>query len=78
VARKKRESGELPPDWRTLCPSGHKHIKAPAPGWKGVKDGVIRFEAEENNIKFETWLSELKHSKWNTAWEMFWSKEMQE
>lgn len=78
VVKKKRESGELPPDWHTLCPSGHKHIKAPSPGWKGVKDGVICFEVEENNTRFETWLNELKHSKWNTAWETFWSKEMQE
>lgn len=78
MAKQKRESGELPPDWRTLCPPGHKHIKAPAPGWKGVKDGVIRFEVEENNIRFDTWLKELKFTKWDEAWELFWSKEMQE
>jgi hypothetical protein len=78
VAKQKRESGELPADWRTLCPPGHKHIKAPAPGWKEVMDGVIRFEVEENNIKFDTWLKELKFRKWNEALEMFWSKEMQE
>jgi hypothetical protein len=45
---------------------------------EGVKDGVIRFELEENNVKFATWLNNLKHTKWNVAWEDFWSKEMQE
>ncbi|KAH8893455.1 hypothetical protein GQ53DRAFT_840505 [Thozetella sp. PMI_491] len=71
-----RESGELPPDWRTLCPVGHKHIKAPVEGWKGLKDGIMKFETEE--VKFDVWLLELKQKKWTEAWERFWSEEMRE
>jgi hypothetical protein len=66
--------GELPPDWRTLCATGHKHIKAPVDGWNGIKDGVMKFETGE--IRFDTWLLELKGTKWAGAWERVWSEEM--
>ncbi|KAK3357835.1 hypothetical protein B0T25DRAFT_499441 [Lasiosphaeria hispida] len=57
------------PHWRVVCPKGHKHIKVPAEGWRGIKDGVICFQ-HGSGIKFATWLQELE-KKWNAAWEAF-------
>jgi len=45
-------------------------------GWKGIKNGVMRFETE--NIRFDTWLLELKGKKWMEAWERFWCEELRE
>jgi tetratricopeptide (TPR) repeat protein len=36
----------------------HEYLKGPVNGWKGVKDGVIRYEEKE--IKFTVWLENLK------------------
>ncbi|KAI1841090.1 hypothetical protein JX266_012748 [Neoarthrinium moseri] len=67
-----KENGKLPEPWRTLCPAGHKHIKAPAEGWNGVKDGVLRIGTSE--IAFRAWLAELEAKKWPAAWDRFWSE----
>jgi hypothetical protein len=67
-----RERGELPAHWRTLCPAGHRHIKAPVEGWKGVKAGVLRIG--ESKVPFRDWLAELETKKWPAAWERFWSE----
>ncbi|KAH8673354.1 hypothetical protein BX600DRAFT_508630 [Xylariales sp. PMI_506] len=71
--RLKRESGELPPVWRTLCPQGHKHLRAPMEGWGGVKNGVIT--VGEEKFVFTDWLKELKDVKWPKAWDEFWTRE---
>lgn len=71
--RSERLSGKLPPDWRVICPAGHKHIKAPAEGWKGLKNGVLKFEDKE--MVFRDWLVELKEKKWPEAWERYWDGE---
>jgi hypothetical protein len=68
-----RLSGKLPPDWRVICPAGHKHIRAPVEGWKGLKNGVLRFEDKE--VIFRDWLVELKEKKWPEAWERYWDGE---
>ncbi|CZR57803.1 uncharacterized protein PAC_07692 [Phialocephala subalpina] len=36
--------GEPWTEWKTYCGDNHKYIKGPMPGWKGVKDGVLRIE----------------------------------
>ncbi|KAF8860934.1 hypothetical protein BDZ45DRAFT_293513 [Acephala macrosclerotiorum] len=44
---KKRDAcnkGEPWTEWKTFCGENHKYIKGPMPGWKGVKDGVLRIE----------------------------------
>jgi hypothetical protein len=48
-----REKGDLPADWRAICQKGHRHIRAPVKGWKGVRDGVLRFEDRE--LRFKDW-----------------------
>ncbi|PKS12614.1 hypothetical protein jhhlp_000822 [Lomentospora prolificans] len=68
--RADRLSGKLPPDWRVICPAGHKHVKAPAEKWKGLKNGVLKFEDKE--VTFHDWLVELKEKKWPEAWERYW------
>lgn len=72
--RLQREKGELPPAWRTVCPVGHKHIKAPVEGWKGVKGGVISIGDEK--VVFSDWLKELRDIKWPKAWDNFWAEEL--
>ncbi|KAI0129137.1 hypothetical protein BJ170DRAFT_682921 [Xylariales sp. AK1849] len=69
-----REEGRLPPAWRTTCPKGHKHVKAPIAGWAGVKNGIITIGEEK--IVFTKWLKELKDVKWPNAWKTFWAQEM--
>jgi tetratricopeptide (TPR) repeat protein len=39
-------------------PQKHEYLKGPVNGWKGVKDGVIRYEGKE--VKFNVWLEGLK------------------
>lgn len=67
-----REKGELEPDWRVICPPGHRHIKAPVEGWRGVKDGKMRIGKEE--MLFKTWLTQLE-VQWKKYWEGFWTTE---
>lgn len=55
----------------TFCGKGHKHIKGPLEGWAGIKDGTIMIEGEQD-VAFDSWLSELKEVKWKEAWEKFW------
>jgi tetratricopeptide (TPR) repeat protein len=66
-----REKGELEPDWRVICPQGHKHVKAPIEGWRGVRNGIMRIGTEE--IPFKTWLVQLE-VKWTKYWEEFWTE----
>ena len=49
--------------WRTVCPQGHRHVKAPVEGWKGVnlKEGKLRIGDEE--VSFNEWLISLE-DKW--------------
>jgi ferredoxin len=56
--RIQRGRGELAPAGRTVCPVDHKHIEAPAAGWKGVKDGVMTIE--DQMIVFRDWLKGLE------------------
>lgn len=67
-----REKGELEPDWRVICPQGHRHVKAPIEGWRGVKDGKLRIGTEE--LLFKTWLAQLEMN-WTKYWENFWTDE---
>lgn len=67
-----REKGELEPDWRILCPPGHRHIKAPIEGWRGVKDGKFRIGKEE--IPFKSWLAQLE-VRWSKYWAEYWMDE---
>ncbi|KAK0610047.1 hypothetical protein B0T17DRAFT_545786 [Bombardia bombarda] len=61
------------PNWRVICPKGHKHIKAPVEGWKGIKDGVMVFEDATKNQGVAAWLQELEF-KWTAAWDRFWAE----
>jgi len=69
--REAREKGELEPDWRVVCPQGHKHVKAPVEGWRGVKDGKLRIG--ETEIPFQEWLNGVE-SKWAAYWDRYWSE----
>ncbi|SPO05139.1 uncharacterized protein DNG_07825 [Cephalotrichum gorgonifer] len=71
--RAERDDGRPEDGWKSACPKGHLHIKAPVEGWKGLKGGVLRFEDKE--VPFHHWLTELKEKTWPEAWERFWSEE---
>lgn len=62
--------GKLEAGWQVVCPQGHRHIKAPVEGWRGVKDGVMRLGSEE--IPFRVWLGKLEE-QWARHWEEFWT-----
>jgi hypothetical protein len=66
-----RDKGELEPDWRTMCPKGHRHVKAPIEGWRGIKSGMLRIGPKE--VLFKTWLVDLE-VKWAKYWEDFWTE----
>jgi tetratricopeptide (TPR) repeat protein len=65
-----RERGEIEPDWRVVCPKGHRHVKAPIEGWRGIRAGTMRIGKDE--ILFKTWLAQLE-IKWAKYWEDFWT-----
>jgi hypothetical protein len=55
--------------WQTFCGSNHRYIRGPIEGWKGVKDGVIRYG--EASVPFKTWLADVE-KKWDEKWKEFW------
>lgn len=59
--------------WRKFCGENHKYIKGPMPGWRGIKDGVLRIGEEETT--FVNWLKGLEDVRWKEAWDMFWRKQ---
>ncbi|KAL5115644.1 hypothetical protein ACEQ8H_006443 [Pleosporales sp. CAS-2024a] len=66
-----REKGELERDWRIICPQGHRHVKAPIQGWRGIKNGKLRIGPKE--ILFKTWLAQLE-TKWSQYWDAYWTE----
>jgi hypothetical protein len=71
IKKGQRERGEIEPDWRIVCPPGHKHVKAPVEGWRGMKGGVMRIGSAE--ILFKEWLEQVD-TKWTEYWELFWTE----
>lgn len=72
-----QSKGERTTYWRPYCSENHRYIKGPIKGWRGIKDGVIRIEAEDGDveeIKVQDWLKELKEKRWVEAWESFWTR----
>lgn len=69
-------------DWQRYCGPDHRYIRGSIPGWKGVRDGVMRFEysrgggvegkVEETNLT--DWLDGVQ-DRWSQAWKGFWGKE---
>lgn len=66
-----RERGEAEPGWRALCPKGHRHVKGPIEGWRGVKAG--KFRIGEKEIPVAAWVSDLE-AGWAAYWHSFWSE----
>lgn len=62
--------GEAEADWRVICPRGHRHVRAPVEGWRGVKDGRLRIGADE--IPFKDWLSAVE-DQWKAYWDRYWT-----
>jgi hypothetical protein len=70
-----QNKGEASTYWVSYCGKDHKYLKGPLKGWKGVKDGVMRIEAEDGSLEkleVKQWLKELKEERWPKAWESFW------
>lgn len=70
-----RDSGKAPPYWCRLCPKGHKHVRAPVEGWKGMKNGFMEIEKDGvvQRIKFYDWLTEVKETGWPEVWLQYWA-----
>lgn len=62
--------GEAEADWRVICPRGHRHVRAPVEGWRGVKDGRLRIGADE--IPFKDWLRAVE-DQWKAYWDRYWT-----
>jgi hypothetical protein len=58
-------------DWFMVCQKGHRHVKAPVEGWKGVSNGILRMD---ENLEFSDWLSRFR-VEWDAAWLKFWEDE---
>jgi hypothetical protein len=68
--RQAMNRGDTSVSWRSFCGKDHEYLKAPMPGWKGVKDGVMRVGEERE--EFKVWLQGLKDKRWKDAWVEFW------
>ncbi|KAJ6196522.1 hypothetical protein J3E72DRAFT_243669 [Bipolaris maydis] len=66
--------GEIAEPWQSYCGRDHRYIKAPMKGWKGVKDGIIRIDGEED-LSVKDWLKGLKEERWQKAWQTFWTRQ---
>lgn len=56
---------------RKFCGEGHDLTKCPIEGWRGVKDGKIRMEGEED-VEFGQYLGKVREEIVKKAWESFW------
>ncbi|KAL1624837.1 hypothetical protein SLS54_003559 [Diplodia seriata] len=61
-----REAGDGRPagSWYYYCGKDHKYIRGPVEGWRGVKDGIIRFG--DKSVAFKDWLQQVK-TEWAEA-----------
>ncbi|KAI4612829.1 hypothetical protein J4E80_006884 [Alternaria sp. BMP 0032] len=59
--------------WLSFCGANHRYIKGPMKGWKGIKNGVIRYADTE--ITVTEWLRGLKEERWPNAWKIFWTRQ---
>jgi tetratricopeptide (TPR) repeat protein len=66
--------GEIEEPWLSFCGRDHLYIRSPIKGWKGIKNGVIRIEGEEE-FTVKDWLKGLKEERWQKAWETFWTRQ---
>jgi hypothetical protein len=71
--RMRLNNHEIEDEWKTFCGDKHRYIKGPVEGWKGVKNGVLRWGDEE--IEFKKWRDELSEKRWKEIWGRFWEKE---
>lgn len=53
------------------CDKGHSSIKLPVEGWRGVKDGKLRIEGEED-VDVEEFMRKLQDEVCKDAWDRFW------
>lgn len=66
------QRGERPFKGRHFYGIGQDKLKLPIEGWRGVKDGVIRIEGEED-IKMDDFLKKLETEVCKDAWERIWA-----
>jgi hypothetical protein len=66
-----RERGEKEPDYRVVCPAGHRHVRGPVDGWRGVRNG--RFRIGEDEIPVKKWIADLE-VKWAAYWRDYWTE----
>lgn len=71
AALKADDNGTAPFEGRRFCGRGHEHIKAPIEGWRGIKDGVMRIEGEED-VPFKEFLRSVREELCKEAWDQFW------
>lgn len=65
------ERGEKDPYWRVVCPRGHRYIKGPIEGWRGIRNGKMRIGDEETPVK--QWVADLE-ARWASYWSRYWSE----
>lgn len=63
-------SGETPIVDRRFCLRGHRFLKCPIEGWKGVKGGIINIEGSES-VSFKDFLKNLREELCKEAWDEF-------
>lgn len=71
--RLKQTKGELEEPWLSFCGANHRYIKGPMKGWKGIRNGAIRYRDTE--ITVTEWLRGLKEERWPNAWKIFWTRQ---
>ncbi|KLU84503.1 hypothetical protein MAPG_03544 [Magnaporthiopsis poae ATCC 64411] len=67
------ERGEKDLFWRVVCPQGHRYIKGPVEGWRGIRNGVMRIGDEELPVK--QWVADVE-KRWALYWDRYWSETM--
>jgi tetratricopeptide (TPR) repeat protein len=66
--------GETPIRGRKYCGKDHEYIKLPIEGWRGIEDGIIHIDGEED-IPFTDLLTKVKDELCKKAWDSFWRGE---
>ncbi|KAL7768437.1 hypothetical protein ACKLNR_002738 [Fusarium oxysporum f. sp. zingiberi] len=66
------QRGEKPFKGRYFYGVGQGKLKLPVEGWRGVKNGVVRIEGEED-VKMDDFLKRLETEVCKDAWERLWA-----
>jgi hypothetical protein len=61
-----------PNERKQFCDGDHVYLKAPIEGWRGIKDGKLMIEGQDD-VDFGDFLTNVRDVLCREAWDRFWA-----